>query len=173
MQSAKTPPTNDGSSPNDARIAQLEDELTDLTTKLAQMTDIAGRAQADLQNAKIRMQKDSEDIRKFASEAFLLKLLPTIDNFQRAFLHLPEELKTQEWVKGITAIEQNLIRQISEMGLKKMECLGQQVDTARHEVITIGPGKEGVIIDVIEDGYELHGKVLRAAKVRVGDGSTK
>lgn len=135
------------------------------------MTDIAARAQADLQNAKIRMKKDSEDIGKFAAEMFIRKLLPTIDNFQRAFLHLPEDLKNHEWVKGITAIEQELMRQMGEMGLKKMECLGQQVDTARHEVITIGPGKEGEIIEVIENGYELHGKVLRPAKVIVGDGS--
>ena len=158
------------SSPPDPRIAELEEKIKDLTGKLQQMTDLAARAQADLQNAKIRMQKDGEEMRKYASEGFLKKLLPTIDNFQRAFTHLPEELKTNEWVKGITAIEQDLIRQMSEMGLKKMECLGQQVDTARHEVVTIGPGKEGEIITVIDDGYELNGKILRPAKVIVGDG---
>lgn len=158
---------------NDDRVAALEAQLKELTAKLQQMTDIAGRAQADLQNAKIRMQKDSDDFRKFASEAFILKLLPTIDNFQRAFQHLPDDLKHQEWVKGITAIEQDLLRKMSELGLTKMECLRSQVDTARHEVITIGPGKEGEIIDVIEDGYELNGKILRPAKVIVGDGSAQ
>ena len=142
--------------------------MKDLTAKLQQMTDLAARAQADLQNAKIRMQKDGEEIRRYASEGLLKKLLPTIDNFQRAFAHFPEDLKNHEWVRGITAIEQDLMRQMSEMGLKKMECLGQQVDTARHEVITLGSGKEGEIIDVIEDGYELNGKILRPAKVRVG-----
>ena len=158
-------------STSDDHIAELEAQLKDLTAKLQQMTDIAARAQADLQNAKIRMQKDSGDVRKFAAEAFILTLLPTIDNLQRAFQHLPEEIKSHEWVKGMTAIEQDFLRKMAEMGLQKMDCLGQQVDTARHEVITIGPGKEGEIIDVIEDGYELHGKILRPAKVRVGDGS--
>ncbi len=156
---------------SDNRIAELEAQIKDLTAKLQQMTDIAARAQADLQNAKIRMQKDSGDVRKFAAESFILTLLPTIDNLQRAFQHLPDEIKSHEWVKGMTAIEQDFLRKMAEMGLAKMECLGQQVDTARHEVITIGPGKEGEIIDVIEDGYELHGKILRPAKVRVGDGS--
>ncbi len=179
MEPAKTPPKAQGGSGNpDPRIAELEAHIADLTTKLAQMTDIAGRAQADLQNAKIRMKKDADEFGKFAVEGFLKKLLPTIDNFQRAFKHLPEDLKNNEWarpelvewVKGITAIEQDLMRQMTEMGLTKMECLGQQVDTARHEVVTIGPGTEGEIIQVIEDGYELNGKILRPAKVIVGSG---
>lgn len=161
-----------GQAHGDDRAAAFEAQVKDLTAKLAQMTETAARAQADLQNAKARMKKDAEDIGKFAAEAFLRTLLPTIDNFQRAFLHLPDDLKNHEWVKGITAIEQELMRHVGGMGLTKMECLGHQVDTARHEVITIGPGKEGEIIDVIENGYELHGKILRPAKVRVGDGST-
>ncbi len=167
MEAAKA--SGSGSGTDD--VVQLKEQMKELTAKLAQMTDMAARAQADLQNAKIRMQKDGDEIRKFAAEMFLRKLLPTIENFQRAFTHLPADLKIHEWVKGITAIEQELMRQMNEMGLVKMECLGQQVDTARHEVLTLGPGKEGEIIDVLEDGYELNGKVLRPAKVRVGDGS--
>lgn len=181
MESSKTPRAGSSSAgaqegtpvpgSNDDRVVNLESEIKELSAKLQKMTDIAARAQADLQNAKTRMQNDGQSIRKFAAEVFVLKLLPTIDNFQRAFRHLPEELQSHDWVKGIAAIEQELIRRVSEMGLKKMECLGQQVDTARHEVITIGSGKEGVILDVIEDGYEFHGKTLRPAKVRVGDGT--
>lgn len=180
MEAAKVPKadatTGSGSGPGsgvvqDETVTALEAQVKDLTAKLAQMTDLAARAQADLQNAKIRMQKDGDEIRKFASEMFLKKLLPTIENFQRAFMHLPADLKSHDWVKGITAIEQELMRQMNDVGLKKMECVGQQVDTAKHEVLTLGPGKEGEIIDVLEDGYELNGKVLRPAKVRVGDGS--
>ena len=155
----------------DPRIAQLEAQIKELTAKLQQMTDLAGRAQADLQNAKIRMKKDADDLGLFAVEATLKKLLPVIDNFQRAFKHLPADLQSHEWVKGVQAIEQELLRQAFEMGLKKMECFGQQVDTARHDVVTVGSGKEGEIIQVLEDGYEFRGKVLRPAKVIVGGGS--
>ena len=169
MQSGTAAAGDQASSPDDG-VAVWEAQIKDLTAKLQQMTDLAARAQADLQNAKIRMQKDSEDLRKFAAEGFIRKLLPAIDNFQRAFQHLPEDLKNHEWVKGVFAIEEDLMRQMGEMGLKKMQTQGQ-VDTAKHEVITLGPGKEGAIIDVIENGYELSGKVMRPAKVRVGDGS--
>lgn len=154
----------------DPAVTDLKKQVADLTAKVSQLTELAARAQADLQNAKTRMKKDGEDLQKFAAEAVLRKFLPVIDGFQRAFSHLPPELRDHAWVKGVAAIEQDMLRQASEMGLKKMAVLGTQVDTAKHEVLTVGPGKEGEVIEVLEDGYELNGKVLRAAKVKVGAG---
>jgi molecular chaperone GrpE len=156
---------------DDPRIADLERQVTELTAKVGQLTELAARAQADLQNAKTRMKKDADDLQKYAAEAVLKKFLPVIDGFQRAFSHLPADLKANAWVTGVAAVEQELLRQAREMGLQKMEVMGAQVDTAKHEVLTIGPGKEGEIIQILEDGYELNGKILRPAKVMVGDGS--
>jgi molecular chaperone GrpE len=109
-------------------------------------------------------------MRTFASEAALKKLLPTVDNLQRALKHLPKDIEQNEWVKGIVALEQGFLKQVGELGLKRFEALGQPVDSARHEVLMQGPGEEGVITDVLEEGYELHGKVIRPAKVKVGNG---
>ena len=131
---------------------------------------MAGRAQADLQNSKERLQKEAGELRKFALEDTLIKLLPTIDHFQRAFEHLPLDLSDNEWVKGVAAIERDLMSKLNAMGLEKIECMGEQVDTERHEVLQTGPGEEGIITEVFEDGYLFNGKVLRAGKVRVGDG---
>lgn len=148
----------------DPRIAELEEQVRKLT-------DIAARAQADLQNAKTRMEKDADELRRFALQSLVTKLVPVIDHFQRAFSHLPAELKDHEWVKGVSAIEQELIKQAGELGLRKFTSLGEKADTARHEVLQVGPGEEGVITEVFEDGYELAGRVVRPAKVKVGDGS--
>ena len=169
---AKKPPQGSTTSGDDAaaQIAQLTAQIADLQQQLNKLTDVAGRAQADLQNAKVRMQKDADEIRKYASEAAIRKLLPVMDNFQRAAAHLPADLQSHDWVKGVLAIGQDFLRQLSDMGVKKMEVVGQPVDTAKHEVLTMGPGEEGKILEVFEDGYELHGKVLRPAKVRVGSG---
>ncbi len=151
-------------------LQELEAKVEELTIQNAKLLDMAARAQADLQNAKARLEKDGDDIRKYASQAVLVKLLPLIDNFQRAFQHLPEELKNHEWVKGVNAIEQDFLKQLSEMGLKKFESLGQVADSSRHEVLMVGEGAEGVVTEVFEEGYELSGKVLRPAKVKVGGG---
>ncbi len=142
-----------------------------LSEELAKMTELAGRAQADLQNAKDRMQKEGEELRKYALENTLLLLLPTIDNFQRAFEHLPEDLKGNEWVEGVVAIEKDLVGKLNALGLEKIESLGEKVDPEKHEVLQTGNGEEEKVVEVFEEGYMFNGKTLRPAKVKVGDGS--
>ena len=152
------------------RLIALQKEVVDLSEQLKKYSEVASRAQAELANAKIRLEKEASELRKFAAEATLRKLLPTIDNLQRALKSLPKEIENNEWVKGIVAVEQEFLRQVGEMGLKRFESLGQPLDPEKHEVLIQVPGKEGIVEDVIEDGYELNGKVIRTAKVKVGSG---
>lgn len=151
--------------------ADLEAQLAAAQAEIARLKDIAGRAQADLQNAKQRLEREAADLRAYAGEGVIRRILPTLDNFQRAFSSVPAEVAGHEWVKGVTAIEQDLLKQVTEMGLERMKSLGETVDPAKHEVVTLGPGKEGTVIDILEEGYLLNGKVIRPAKVRAGDGS--
>lgn len=149
--------------------AKTPSEAETLKKEVDRLKDIAGRAQADLQNAKDRLERERQDVAKFALEGTLKRLLPTIDNFQRAFQHLPEDLKGHDWVKGVAAIEQEFMKLVTEAGLKRIEALGQPLDPAKHEVLQAGLGEKGRVIEVFEEGYELNGKVLRPAKVRVGN----
>ncbi len=153
-------------------ITKLQAECAVLKQEADRFKDIAGRAQADLQNAKERLEHERQDVSKFALAEALTRLLPTIDNFQRAFQHLPQGLKEDEWVKGVAAIEQEFVKQVTELGLQKIEALGQPLDPAKHEVLQTEPGKQDTVVEVFEEGYEFNGRVLRPAKVRVGDGST-
>lgn len=157
-------PTTHADTDAQVHIAMLE-------AQVQKFTDLAARSQAELQNAKARMEKDAKDLRQFAAEQILMKLLPTVDNFQRAFQHLPEDLQSHEWVKGVAAVEQDFMRVLSELGLKKIESLGKQVDPHMHEVVTTGEGEHGTILEVFEEGYELHGKVIRPARVKAGQGA--
>ncbi|MBI5156036.1 nucleotide exchange factor GrpE [Candidatus Peregrinibacteria bacterium] len=172
MQGKKSDPTGGD------QVAVLQAEVAALKEQVHSLTELAARAQADLQNARGRLERDADELRKYAAESVLRRLLPTVDNFQRAFTHLPKEWEGNkgvypelvEWVKGITAVEQDLLRQLSEMGLEKFSPLGEKMDPSRHEVLLTGPGAENSVVEVLEDGYLLHGKVLRPAKVKVGDG---
>lgn len=148
----------------------LKAQIAALQKEADRLKDIAGRAQADLQNAKERLARDREEMCKFALEGALKRLLPVIDNFQRAFQYLPEDLKNHDWVKGVAAIEQDLVKQTSELGLKKIDALGAPLDPVKHEVLQAGPGEESKVLEVFEEGYEFNGKVLRPAKVKVGTG---
>lgn len=149
----------------------LEVDVEALLQENAKLKDLAARAQADLQNAKSRLDKEAGDSRKYASEGLLRTLLPTIDNFQRAFAHLPEDLQEHEWVKGVQAVEQAFMNDVQAAGLQRMNSLGEPSDPQLHEILQMGPGEEGVVTEVFEEGYVLHDKVLRPAKVKVGDGS--
>ncbi len=150
------------SDPKDPPQAQDEE--------LAKLKEIAARAQADLQNAKIRMEKEAQEIRSFAMQGLLEKLLPTISNFQRAFEHLPEDIADHDWVKGLYVTEQQLMADLQSVGLKKIESMGQPVDSQIHEVLQTAEGDKDIVVQVLEEGYTLNGKVIRPAKVVVGNG---
>ena len=116
-------------------MPQDDDHTASQNDELQKLREIAARAQADLQNAKIRMERDAQEIRTFAMQGLIERLLPTIDNFQRSFEHLPAELKDHDWVKGLRATEQQLMTDLQSVGLSTMNVLGKPVDPARHEVV--------------------------------------
>ena len=151
--------------------AQDDAQVQDKDIEIARLKEMAARAQADLQNAKERLERDAAAMRSFAVAGLLTQLLPTLDNLQRAFDHLPEELVEHDWVKGVKAVEEHLMAELASAGLSKVTALGEVVDAEKHEVLQTGPGEQNRITEVFEEGYELNGKVLRPAKVKVGDGS--
>ncbi|HLD63851.1 MAG TPA: nucleotide exchange factor GrpE [Candidatus Peribacteraceae bacterium] len=163
-----------------AEIKALQQEVESLKKELGAalaespgaLREVAARAQADLQNAKDRLEREARDARRFAAAEVIQVLLPVLDHFQRAFDHLPPELLDNDWVRGVKSVEQELSRTLGAAGLKKISALGERVDTQKHEVLQSGPGGKDKVTEVFEDGYELHGKILRPAKVKVGDGSS-
>lgn len=127
------------------------------------------RAVADLENYRRQVENDRVELTKFAGERTLLALLPVFDNFKRASEHRPTELEKNEWAEGVTAIEKQFEQTLADLGLKKIEApIGTAYDSVRHEPVATAVGETGVILAVIENGYELNGKILRAAKVRIG-----
>ena len=165
----------------DSKVLELQKKIEELTEQLKKHSETASRAQAELGNAKIRLEKEAMDMRKFAAESVLLRFLPTIDNLQRALKALPKDMEASEracpelveWVKGIVALEQAFLKEVGDLGLRRFESLGKVLDASRHEVLMQGPGEVGKVVEVLEDGYELHGKVVRPAKVKVGEGTQK
>lgn len=158
----------DDSNPADDAI--VDDVVVDDTSEIDRLKDMAARAQADLQNAKARMEKESQDIRMYAMQSMIEKLLPTVDNFQRAFDHLPEDLKDHDWVKGLQATEQKLMSDLESVGLQKLESMGNVIDPEKHEILQAAEGDKDIVVQVLEEGYSLNGKVIRPAKVVVGQG---
>ena len=148
--------------------AANQDELTQLQADLAAMTETAKRAMADLQNYKRRTEEERAEIQVFANMRLLQAIFPALDNFTRAFEATPENLKTDEWVKGIEAIETNLMNALKALGLETIDQTAVPVDPNLHEVLMEGDGPAGQVVQVFEKGYRFNGKTIRPAKVMVG-----
>lgn len=153
-----------------ARIAALEKEVADWKEKMM-------RALADAENTRRRAVKDREDAAKFAVTSFARDLLDFSDNFHRALDAIPQDLHSDEKigsiVAGLIAMDSNLLKTFEKHGIKKIEPLDETFNPNFHEVMFEAPvpGKPaGIVIQVVEAGYVLNDRLLRAAKVGVSKG---
>lgn len=138
--------------------------------EVEELKNALARSMADLQNFKRRAEEDKFRFIKFANVELLKALLPSIDNFDRSANHLPEDLKDNEWVKGVLQIHDDMLATLEKMGVKKMKTMGEKLDPSRHEALMADKGEKDVIIEEFESGYLYNDEVLKPAKVKVGNG---
>lgn len=148
---------------------QANSEIEVLQNELFQMKEMAQRALADLQNYKRQAEEEKTRLISLGQINVLSELLPVLDNFKRAFTHIPEDLSNNEWVKGVEQIEKQLLSIIKSVGLEEIPTVGQPVNPNLHEIISTAEGEQDIIITEVEKGYTFQGKVLRASKVIVGN----
>ena len=145
-----------------------QEEIDNLQADLAAMTESAKRAMAEFQNYRRRVEEERGELLVFANQQLLQAIFPALDNFTRAFDSVPEELKSNEWVKGVEAIESSLMNSLTSLGLEAIDQIGVPFDPHRHEVLLEGDGESGQVLQIFEKGYAFKGKTIRAAKVMVG-----
>lgn len=146
-------------------------ELTQAKEEIEKLTEVAKRALADLQNYKKRVEEDRASFVSLANAALISEILPILDSFNRAFQNTPKEFQENEWIKGIIAIEQQLVATLEKEGLQEIKTENEKFDPNLHEALMQGPGEKDTIIEEFEKGYMINEKVLRPAKVKIGDGS--
>ncbi len=143
--------------------------IENLEKELVEARERTMRALADAENTRKRAAKDRDDAGKYAVAGFARDLLDFSDNFKRAMDAMPEDTPPAV-SEGLSAMQNELLSTFDRHGIKKIEPLGEQFDANFHEVMFETPmeGKEGgTIIQVIEPGYVLNGRILRAAKVGI------
>ncbi len=128
------------------------------------------RAQADFINYKRRSEQEREEVAKFANAMLMLSLLPILDDLQRAFSSVPPKLAKLSWVDGIGLIERKLEASLEAQGLSQIKALGEPFDPKLHEAAMHSKGKEGIVIEELQKGYQLHDRVIRPTMVIVGNG---
>jgi molecular chaperone GrpE len=148
----------------DAMAEQLEQEKQKAEAYLANWQ----RAAADFQNYKRRVEAEREDLTRLTSAAFIINLLPIIDDFDRAMENVDASLAGLTWLEGVRLIQRKL-RSLLEMNqVTDIEAEGQAFDPNIHEAVGFAEGEEGKVLHVAQKGYRLAGRVLRPALVIVG-----
>ncbi len=129
------------------------------------------RAQADFINYKRRTEQERQDFSRFANANLILSLLPVLDDLERALGSVPPtKLAQNSWLDGIKLIDHKLRTSLEAQGLKPIKSLGEPFDPNFHEAVRQDKGKEGIVVEEFQKGYMLGDRVLRPAKVVVGNG---
>ncbi len=129
------------------------------------------RNQADLENTRKRLEREKQDFVKFANEGLILSLLNVLDDLERT-VDLAESAKEDlsAFVKGVEMILAHLYELLKDHGVKPIDAEGKIFDPNFHEALMQVESKElpeHTIIEVLQKGYLIHGRVLRTAKVKV------
>jgi molecular chaperone GrpE len=128
------------------------------------------RERADFLNYKREELERMEEILKYANEELILKILPILDNFEIVTKRLPEDLKNNENVKGILQIKNQILNFLKEQGVEEIKSVGERFNPNFHEVVEevkVENKEPGTIIEEIQKGYKINGRLLRPAKVKV------
>lgn len=144
-----------------------------LKEDLAKEKDKFMRLFAEFENYKKRTTKERIELFKTASQDVMVSMLPVLDDFERALMHIEEDKEAEELRKGVLLIYNKLISTLEQKGLAKIEVnQGDVFNADDHEAITQIPAPsddlKGKIIDVVERGYKLGDKVIRFPKVVIG-----
>lgn len=182
-------PKADAPAATDATAA--ETAATDMPA--ADPTEVLGRENADLkdrllrtlaemENLRRRTEKEAKDARDYAVTSFARDLLSVADNFDRALSHAPAELRADEanggkaLIEGVELTGRELLKVLEKHGVKKLSPLGEKFDPNFHQAMFEIPNPQmiaGTIVQVMQDGFAIAGRVLRPALVGVAKGGPK
>ena len=128
------------------------------------------RAQADFINYKRRNEQERQDFNSFANANLVRVILPVLDDMERALDVIPEEYSGDDWVEGVKLVERKFKTVLEGQGVKPILSLGMAFDPKIHEALRQDKGAEGMVIGELQKGYMLNDKLLRPARVVVGNG---
>lgn len=144
--------------------------INEQQTKIAELTDLAQRTQANFENYRKHVEQDLARSKQVGESTVVKKLLPIIDTLDSAMGLVPSELQGNDWVKGVIGVHKNLDKMMAELNLRKQNVkVGDEFDYNQHEAIMNegGDGDKEVIVEVLRAGYIYNEQIIRPALVKV------
>ncbi len=171
-------------SPNDENLAaqsqnfegeaSLENDLKQLQSERDALFDRLARVQADFKNAQKRLQADKEQAVQYANAQIIQSMLPVIDNFERALAVDPAKTDAAAILQGMKIVQDQWLKMLQAQQVRQIAPEpGEEFDPARHSALMqqddprFADSPQPVVTQLMQKGYELHGRVLRPAQVAV------
>lgn len=154
------------------KVAELEKKISELEEEVAKQKNAYFKAYADTENLRKRLQSEAETTRKYRIQSFALEVLPVLDSMERALAVQSDDENIKNYVKGFEMIHNQLVAVLEKEGVKEIDALNQPFDHNVHQALMQEPveGVEsGIVIEVLQKGYMLKDRVLRAALVKVSE----
>lgn len=144
-----------------------------LQEKLEESWNKYVRLSAEFDNYRKRTLKEKSELLKMAGEDVIKSILPVIDDFERAIASMDETGDVDSLKEGVSLIYTKLLNALENKGLKEIQAMNEEFDTDYHEAVTKIPApdeeRKGKVVDIVQKGYTLNSKVIRYAKVVVGE----
>ncbi len=152
---------------------KLQKELDETNEKVAMLEDKYLRQVAEFDNYRKRTIKEKAELIKNGGERAIESILPVLDDFERALSNMAKDENATEIMTGIELIYNKFVGILKQNGLQKIETEGADFNTDFHEAIAMIPTPDenlkGKVLDCVQAGYTLNEKVIRHAKVAVGE----
>ena len=152
---------------------KLQQELDQANEKIATLEDKYLRQVAEFDNYRKRTIKEKAELIKNGGERAIESILPVLDDFERALANMTKDENAAEIMTGVELIYNKFVGILKQNGLQRIETEGATFDTDFHEAIAIIPAPsedlKGKVLDCVQTGYTLNDKVIRHAKVAVGE----
>lgn len=151
----------------------IEEEIDDSDRTQPQdatYLDQLQRSQAEFANYKKRIERERELYISLANAALISKLLPVLDDWERALETIPDDLRSVNWVEGVALIERRVRTTLEQEGLTEIDAVGKKFNPELHHAVVrqeTTEYAEDEIISELQKGYKLHDKVLRPSMVTV------
>ena len=158
---------------NPAEDVNLSDEMAALQKKYEELNDAHLRLRAEFDNYRKRTLREKSELIKNGGESALTHLLPVVDDFERALQNIQKVEDMAALSEGVTLIYNKFVAYLKSQGVSAIDVIGKPFDIEQSEAIATIPApqpeQKGMVLDCVQTGYMLNDKVIRHAKVVVGE----
>jgi molecular chaperone GrpE len=160
----------DAAAGNEQEISPSGESISDSDKKIAEYRDQMLRLKADFENTKKRLERDRIDAVRFANEKLLGEILAVLDGFDRAIQSLDEGHDVAKVKQGLKLVQSDLHKVLDKNGVQAVKSVGEAFDPQLHEAVATVEAEgtdEGTVVDEVQKGYTLNGRLLRPSRVRI------